>query len=149
VSADGEFLAAFAATVKAAGIPNCSHTPESLLSLYARLVAECVDSFQGTIEEYYSLLGVRSVIHHVLCNGEMNRFAEIAGFAASVSRLDVAFQSCLDLDQRANIERTTLTNCDAWYWQYFPAYAGEELVRDLAVEYGYRSTVKRREAEGQ
>jgi hypothetical protein len=143
VSGDGEFLAAFAATVKAAGIPNRSHTPESLLSLWARLVDGCVGSFQGTIEEYYSLLGVRSVIQQVLCSAEMNRFAEIAGFAASVARLDLTFQSCLDLDQRANIERTGLTDGDAWYWQYFPAYAGEELVRDLAVHYGYRSTVRR------
>jgi hypothetical protein len=142
VSTDGEFLAAFATTVEAAGIRHRRHTPESLLSLWARLVGECVDSFRGTIEEYYSLLGVRSVIQRVLCSAEMNVFPEITDFAASVARLDIAFQSCLDLDQRANIERTSLADGDAWYWQYFPAYAGEELVRDLAVHYGYRSTVR-------
>ena len=139
MSGEGDFPVAFAATVRAAGIRHRTHTPESLLTLWSRFADACAASYQGTLEEYYGLLGVRSVIQQVLCSPELLRYPEMVDFAAGVNRADVAFLSCLDLGRRADVDRTGLADGDAWYWQHFPAYAGGDLVRDLQVHYGHRS----------
>ncbi|GID33211.1 hypothetical protein [Paractinoplanes brasiliensis] len=140
MSGEGDFAVAFAATVRAAGIRHRTHTPESLLALWSGFADACVASYQGTIEEYYGRLGVRSVIQQVMCGRELLRHPEMVDFVAGVARADVTFRSCLDLEQRAGIDRPGLDDGDAWYWQHFPAYAGEELVRDLRTHYGYRSS---------
>lgn len=142
MSGEGDFRVAFAATVRAAGIRHRTHTPESLSALWSRFADACAGSFQGTLEEYYGLLGVRSVIQQVMCGGELIGFPEMVDFVAAVSRADVAFRSCLDVRRRADVERAALADGHAWYWQYFPAYAGADLVRDLQVHYGHRATVR-------
>lgn len=138
---DSDFMDTFAVVVAAAGIPAPRHTPESLLELWSAFVEKCLLSFPGSIEQYYGSLGVRSVIRKVLWAHELNVYPDIVDFSESVTHIDRRFLGCLDLSRRANIERTRLDDGEAWYWQYFPAQAGDTLIRDLELHYGFRKSL--------
>lgn len=137
-----DFQTKFAAAVEQAGIRHRRHSPDSILQLWSKFADDCARSFQGAIEEYIGSLGIRSVIQEVLQSEDLLKCPEIVAFASSVARIDGVFLGCLDLERRANIPRPSLEDGDAWYWQYLPKYAGESLVNDLRVHYGFESKIR-------
>ncbi|MEV0070856.1 MULTISPECIES: hypothetical protein [unclassified Amycolatopsis] len=119
-------------------------TPRTLVDKWDGFASECEASFGGSLDEYYGRLGVRSVLSGLLKHRQMIAFREVIDIAGDVARIDALFAQCLDFDQNPRIDRSSIDDGTAWYWNHFPKYCGPELASELFENYGIRVEVRTR-----
>jgi len=111
-------------------------TPESLLSAWEEFANRCESGFDGYLDEYYNLLGVRSVLFGMLNSPRLIGYPEIVEVAYRTVQADRRVVACFDMDEHPDIERSGISDGTAWYWNHFPRIRSRRFAEELRRHYG-------------
>lgn len=111
-------------------------TPDSLLEAWAEFADRCEAGFDGHLDEYYSLLGVRSVLFAMMNDPRLIGFPEVVDVAYRTATIDRRVVAYFDFDKKVQVERSGIADGLAWYWNYFPGRVSPEFATELARYYG-------------
>jgi hypothetical protein len=124
-----EFVERFRAAVLAQGGRPVS-SPFTLIDKWRHVVDLVEDGYNDNIYEYINDLSVRDLIDRLLRDAGLAQFEQMEWFRAHVREIDAELTALL---------RQEPVNPDPdvpWWRARIPAYAGAELVADLAETYG-------------
>lgn len=119
-----------------------SVTPGSLLNVWEAFAEKCEDGFSDSIEEYYGMLGVRSVLFSILTHPALMAYVEIVDLAYAVARIDKRVVEAFDFEEGVQVSRAGIPDGTAWYWHHFPKSRGLEFAEDLRQHYGIGNAIK-------
>lgn len=83
-----------------------------------------------SLYEYENDLSVRRMIHRLLINGELARYAEFSDFERQIADIDNRFRALLQ------DEVTIGESDDPWWERGVPRIAGAELASDFEQTFG-------------